>query len=55
MTGGEPTLQEILSDPIVVALMRADGVDPGEIEAMLSRISRGRSTAHRDVQLGQAD
>jgi hypothetical protein len=36
----EPTLKEILSDPIVTALMRADGVDPLELEAMLTHINR---------------
>jgi hypothetical protein len=40
----EPTLDQILSDPIVKALMEADGVDPDELAAMLARIgwrSRG--------------
>jgi len=55
MTGGEPTLQEILSEPIIVALMRADGVDPAELEAMLSRISRRRSMAHQDDEFDEAD
>ena len=36
----EPTLKEILSDSIVTALMQADGVDPVELEAMLTRINR---------------
>jgi hypothetical protein len=36
----ELTLKEILSDPIVTALMRADCVDPLELEAMLTRINR---------------
>jgi len=36
----EPTLHEILSDPIVKALMEADGVDPNELAAMLARIGR---------------
>jgi hypothetical protein len=36
----EPTLKEILSDSIVTALMSADGVDPLELEAMLTRINR---------------
>ena len=36
----EPTLREILSDPIVTALMSADGVDPVELEAMLTQINR---------------
>jgi hypothetical protein len=34
----EPTLDQILSDPIVKALMEADGVDPDELAAMLARI-----------------
>jgi hypothetical protein len=34
----EPTLAEMLSDPIVQALMRADGVTPREIEALLRRL-----------------
>jgi hypothetical protein len=31
----EPTLNEILSDPIVRALMKADGIDPQEVAATL--------------------
>jgi hypothetical protein len=34
----EPTLDETLSDPIVQAVMRADGVDALELEAMLMSI-----------------
>jgi hypothetical protein len=40
----EPTLEDILSDPIVTALMEADGVDRQELEAMLKETGR-RSTA----------
>lgn len=36
----EPTLEDMLSDPIVVALMDADGVDPRELEAMLRDVGR---------------
>jgi hypothetical protein len=36
----EPTLEEILSDPIVEAVMRADGVDPDELGAMLGNMAR---------------
>jgi hypothetical protein len=36
----EPTLEEMLSDPIVRALMDADGVDPHELEAMLKEVAR---------------
>jgi hypothetical protein len=42
----EPTIAEILSDSIVRSLMRADGVDPNELEAMLRRIA-GAQTGHR--------
>jgi hypothetical protein len=36
----EPTLDEILSDSIVEAMMRADAVDPDELEAMLGQVAR---------------
>jgi hypothetical protein len=39
----EPTLQEILSDPITQAVMRADGVEAGEVEAVLRGIAQLRS------------
>jgi hypothetical protein len=41
----EPTITEILSDSIVRSLMRADGVDPNELEAMLRRMSTAIGTA----------
>jgi len=39
----EPSLEEMLADPIVRALMEADGVDPEDVEALLrsSAGSRG--------------
>jgi hypothetical protein len=36
----EPSLEEMLSDPIVRAMMDADGVDPLELEAMLKEVGR---------------
>ena len=36
----EPTLDEILSDSIVAALMQADAVNPEELTAMLRMIAR---------------
>jgi hypothetical protein len=44
----EPTLDEMLSDPIVRALMEADGVDPQELAATLRQaglklVGRARS------------
>jgi hypothetical protein len=35
----DPTLHEMLSDPIVTAMMQADGVDPRELESMLMGLS----------------
>jgi hypothetical protein len=32
---GEPTLEELLSEPIIKALMDADGVDPDELRGIL--------------------
>ena len=36
----EPTLEEILSEPIIRAVMEADGVDRQELEAMLRQAGR---------------
>ena len=45
----EPTIAEMLSDSIVIALMRADGVDPIALEAELRGLARGSTTAGRDA------
>ena len=37
----EPTLNGILSDPIVRAVMEADGVNPLELEGMLREVADG--------------
>jgi hypothetical protein len=36
---GEPTLDELLSEPIITALMQSDGVDRHELESMLQRLA----------------
>jgi hypothetical protein len=36
----EPTIPEILSDPIVKAVMAADGVDPKVLRSQLQSIAR---------------
>jgi hypothetical protein len=38
--GGEPSITEMLSDSIVVAMMRADRVDPKALEEELRGIAR---------------
>ena len=41
----EPTLEDILSDSIIKAVMKADGVDPHQLAAMLKEVGTkvGRS------------
>jgi hypothetical protein len=49
----EPTLDEVLSDPLVQEVMASDGVDPAELEAALSEIAgniRRRSAARERRQ-----
>jgi hypothetical protein len=41
----EPTITEILSDSIVVAVMKADGVDPAALEAQLRSIAQTRQAS----------
>jgi hypothetical protein len=43
----EPTLAEMLADPIVKAVMRADAVDAEEIEALFGRLRRDRPSPRR--------
>jgi hypothetical protein len=47
----EPTLNEILSDSIVRALMEAEGIDPQELATTLRQA--GRKLGQRDVRLAQ--
>jgi hypothetical protein len=35
----EPTLDEVLSDPLVQDVMASDGVDPAELHASLAEIA----------------
>jgi hypothetical protein len=44
----EPTITEMLSDSIVIAVMAADGVDPVALEAALRRLAQS-STAARSA------
>jgi len=37
----EPSLNEMLSDPLIEIVMRADGVDPQQLRPALQRIARG--------------
>jgi hypothetical protein len=41
----EPRLSDVLSDPIIGMLMKADGVDPHKLELELRTIARVLDTA----------
>src|SRR6516165_9007788 len=43
----EATLEEIFSDPVVRAMMEADGVNPHELETMLQQVAQRLRTAGR--------
>ena len=51
----EPTLDEILSDSIVRAVMEVDGVNPHELEAMLRRVAQRLRTARRGDESPEDD
>ena len=42
-SANEPTLSEMLADPIVQALMQADGVEASELEATLRSVASSRA------------
>jgi hypothetical protein len=50
---GEPTLEEMLSDPIVRAVMEADRIDPQELAATLTQV--GRKLSRERVPYGDVD
>ena len=37
---GEPTLEEMLSDPIIRAVMEADGIDPQELARAVQDVDK---------------
>lgn len=45
----EPTLAETLSDPLIQAVMAADGVQPTDIEDIMQSIFHNASTRRRRV------
>ena len=45
---GEPSLDEILADPMVLALMRSDGVSPSALRLLVSGFHRSRSSETDD-------
>ncbi|HZP68598.1 MAG TPA: hypothetical protein VFB29_01525 [Pseudolabrys sp.] len=47
----EPSLEDILSDPIVKAVIDADGVDTNELNAMLRCVAHRRRSLERGAPL----
>jgi hypothetical protein len=47
----EPSLSEALTDPIIEAMMKADGVDPKALEAELRNMARKMSGRQRPQRL----
>ena len=43
----EPTLEEVLSDPIVKRVMQSDAVDPLELDELLADVARKLHAAAR--------
>jgi hypothetical protein len=57
MDHSQLTLADLLDDPITIAVMAADRVDPVALEAVLSALARklgvARGTGHRQIGLGR--
>jgi len=49
----EPSLEDILSDPITQAVISADGVDANELDAMLRRVEHKRRSAPDSIGRGR--
>jgi hypothetical protein len=45
----EPTIVEILSDPIVQTVMEADGVDPKRLETLLRSMAQELAASARSL------
>jgi hypothetical protein len=50
----EPTLAELLSDPVTRAVMQADGVNPWELEEMLRGLAHLRAQFSDNTNLPPA-
>jgi hypothetical protein len=50
----EPTLAELLSDPVTRAVMQADGVNPWELKEMLRGLAHLRAQSSDDTNLPPA-
>jgi hypothetical protein len=51
---GEPTLDEVLSDPTVHAVMDSDGIDKDVLRAFLHHVDRAKESAQFLARAAQA-
>jgi hypothetical protein len=51
---GEPKLEEVLSDPIVRAVMASDGVDPEGLRVLLRNATKSLALLSGDATIGNA-
>lgn len=52
-TGTEPSLDELLSDPIALALRRSDGVTRREIETLMAQVRQALTPRLRPIAPAQ--
>ena len=52
---GEPTLDEALSDPVVVAIMQRDGIDPNALRELIETVQARRAFAPEMLRRGCAE
>lgn len=45
----EPSIEELLDDPVVRALMKADGLDARDLIALIEAVSRNWRAHHRET------
>ena len=46
---GEPSLDEILSDPVVLSLMKADGIDQSDLRSVLAKAALASTLLNNGV------
>jgi hypothetical protein len=52
---GEPSLDDVLADPIIRALMQGDGVDPCNLNALIKDVRRALRRHGGSTQGGSQD
>lgn len=48
---GEPLLREVLTDPIILAVMAGDGTTKAEVEILIAAVQRRLANARLSVEI----